>query len=166
MKSKGFTLIELIIVIVIIGVLAVTAAPKFLSLSSDAKVAVLNSLRADMQASIDLVKAKARISGLTPAASNPGNSAQSTFIINFGIGEAEVDWRNLCPESRAELGDSLVFVDFLELPDEFQFRQTNQYSLVGYELPSSGTSTTQGCYILYDSFGNPDCTLTVVTEDC
>ncbi|MDP4983974.1 prepilin-type N-terminal cleavage/methylation domain-containing protein, partial [Pseudoalteromonas tunicata] len=30
-KQQGFTLIELIIVIVILGILAVTAAPKFLN---------------------------------------------------------------------------------------------------------------------------------------
>ncbi|MGL4204867.1 MAG: type IV pilin protein, partial [Aeromonadaceae bacterium] len=31
-RSAGFTLIELVIVIVILGILAVTAAPKFLNL--------------------------------------------------------------------------------------------------------------------------------------
>ncbi|WP_341206294.1 prepilin-type N-terminal cleavage/methylation domain-containing protein, partial [uncultured Psychrosphaera sp.] len=35
-NQQGFTLVELIIVIVILGVLAVTAAPKFLDVKSDA----------------------------------------------------------------------------------------------------------------------------------
>jgi MSHA pilin protein MshA len=38
--------------------------------------------------------------------------------------------------------------------------------LLGYDVPASGTPTNQGCYILYDSFATPNCTLTLVTDDC
>ena len=45
MNHKGFTLIELIIVIVILGMLAVIALPKFINLQDDANQAVMLSMK-------------------------------------------------------------------------------------------------------------------------
>ena len=50
MKRKfGFTLIELVIVIVILGILAVVAVPKFLQIQSDARKADLHQLAGTLQ---------------------------------------------------------------------------------------------------------------------
>lgn len=61
--SLGFTLIELIIVIVILGVLAVTAAPKFLNVQADAHIAAINGAQGAMNTAVSIFKAKSLTSG-------------------------------------------------------------------------------------------------------
>lgn len=48
--QTGFTLIELVIVIIVLGLLAAVAVPKFIDLSSDAKTAATNSVAASIAA--------------------------------------------------------------------------------------------------------------------
>ena len=44
-RQQGFTLIELVVVIIILGILAVTAAPKFINLQSDARASAIQGLK-------------------------------------------------------------------------------------------------------------------------
>ncbi|KFZ31178.1 hypothetical protein IDSA_00110 [Pseudidiomarina salinarum] len=60
---KGFTLIELIIVIVVLGILAVSAAPQFINFSGDAREATLDGLKGAMNGAARSVYAKAAIQG-------------------------------------------------------------------------------------------------------
>ncbi len=58
MKKEGFTLIELIIVIVIIGILAAIAVPKFVGLTGEAKTSAIKGLAGSIRASANIVRAK------------------------------------------------------------------------------------------------------------
>jgi prepilin-type N-terminal cleavage/methylation domain-containing protein len=61
LKAKGFTLIELVVVIVILGILAATAAPKFMNLQSEAKIAKLKGLAGALRSAVSMGHAKAMV---------------------------------------------------------------------------------------------------------
>jgi len=57
-SQKGFTIIELVVVIVILGILAAVAFPKFNDLSTDARTAVLNGGAAAVKSAAVILYAK------------------------------------------------------------------------------------------------------------
>ena len=62
-RQGGFTLIELVVVIVILGILAVTAAPRFLNLQGDARKASLQGLKGAMDGAAGIVYGKSAMEG-------------------------------------------------------------------------------------------------------
>lgn len=62
-KQQGFTLIELVIIIIVLGILSAIALPKFINLSSDARIASLRGMEGAMRSGADLIHSKAVITG-------------------------------------------------------------------------------------------------------
>ncbi|HIF9058097.1 type II secretion system protein [Photobacterium damselae subsp. damselae] len=87
-RQGGFTLIELVVVIVILGILAVTAAPKFMNLQNDARNASLQGLKGAIEGAAGIVYGKAAIKGIeaTAAGSKVGVSAADGTLLTTAYG--------------------------------------------------------------------------------
>ncbi|MGC9459295.1 prepilin-type N-terminal cleavage/methylation domain-containing protein [Vibrio genomosp. F10] len=110
-RQGGFTLIELVVVIVILGILAVTAAPRFLNLQNDARKSSLQGLKGALDGAAGIVYGKAAINGSETASAATDVDGISTIYgypvaTSAGIGQAVVgltsDWTS------QEDGSSLV----------------------------------------------------------
>ena len=87
--EQGFTLIELVLVIVILGILAVTASPKFIDLTKDAKIATLHGMAGAMRSGSKMIYAKALLQKQTTGA---GSLTVGAITITLHSGYPVGNW--------------------------------------------------------------------------
>lgn len=143
-KQRGFTLIELVVVIIILGILAVVAAPKFINLKSDAVIANLNGLQGALKSANTLIYSKAVLSGQEKL--EPGSVTLNGETVSTTVGYITSTSANL----------PLALEGTFEVMTGAQDEITADWGL--YDVPNSnsmyivpqGYATFDNCSLLYN----------------
>lgn len=88
-NSKGFTLIELVVVIVILGILAATAAPKFMDLQKDARISSIRGMEGAIKSAVNVVYSKSVIQGTDKKDGYTSSSTGITTTYGYPIAAKE-----------------------------------------------------------------------------
>jgi MSHA pilin protein MshA len=174
-KQQGFTLIELVVVIIILGILAVTAAPKFMNLQGDAYKSTLTGLKASLQGANTLVYSKAAIAG---DEKNPDATVKlGTGNANIAYGYLQADVASLTAALQIDVNtDADVDADWTIIAgskgtDAIVLYQTNSPYAAGTTSGTDDAVTTTGavnCHLEYSpaTSATPLPTYTLKTDGC
>ncbi|MEZ9128834.1 MSHA biogenesis protein MshA [Vibrio splendidus] len=143
-QQKGFTIIELVVVIVILGIVSVTAASKFLNLQTDARISTLNGLKGGMEGASAMLYGKTSALGLDKAASASINVEGDNISVVYGYPAAMND------QTWSQLIES-TFLDAVWDTGRADWFFTNTDANDGIILyaPSSRKKQADNCYLEY-----------------
>lgn len=138
-SQNGFTLIELVAVIVLLGILAVTALPRFMDLRGDARTAVMESVQGSLQGAATQVYAKALIQDSLAATSTISDNGL-IYDTRFGYPRAN-NVGNL---------DISNLIDIQQNGSDIVWQAGGGANRrIGYDTDGDTRVTDDGCYIEY-----------------
>lgn len=159
MKSNGFTLIELVVVIVILGILAATAAPKFIDLTSEAKTATLQGVKASIEGASALIHSKAIVKG---------NQKLATSTLSLPDGDIDIAYGYpIVPGPFDAIPPDVYWKRLISTNDDYVIRAATDGKLIVY--PSGGgsiISSSADCLVSYAPPADANARPKITVNDC
>lgn len=137
-RQNGFTLIELVVVIVILGILAVTAAPRFLNFQGDARKASLQGLKGAIDGASGITYGASALAGIdTKLKTDSPAPSINDITTHYGYPTA----------TSTGIGNAVVGINSDWDSNPSAAAGIMQYSFKGYSKWDQAQST--GCNVTY-----------------
>lgn len=140
-KQEGFTLIELVTVIIILGILAVAALPKMLNLWTDSRIRVLEQIEVSVETANNLINMKSQMPSYSTQAVPNRDDLLDIDLDGNGEFDIRLKWNyldNTDIEKRIVLDESFV-IEYEGISETY----------IGYDFDDDGQSKDDNCYFQY-----------------